>query len=237
MQTCKDGTLSSTEFNSTPFIASVMQEYFLKLVGRYRFYITPDTGPPPSPAGQGMPRAASAKSVGGSSSGGGKDADDVLRWVGRLAWSGLAWSGQGIRELGLLGSRGPHGAVQHSCLCRCLRHCGLNHLRSLLFTAIPWPGAGVLAERLPKAPPNFVPPASRTLYGGCRAHGYAFDQAAFVAQHRSAAVRQFLQHFRNSQMFEVFITERLLAVSKGNAAPETGFEAKVGQRCVCVCFE
>ena len=32
MQTCKDGTLSSTEFNSTPFIASVMQEYFLKLV-------------------------------------------------------------------------------------------------------------------------------------------------------------------------------------------------------------
>lgn len=31
-QTCKGGTLSSTEFNSTPFIASVMQEYFLKLV-------------------------------------------------------------------------------------------------------------------------------------------------------------------------------------------------------------
>lgn len=32
LQTCKDGTLSATEFNSTPFIASVMQEYFLKLV-------------------------------------------------------------------------------------------------------------------------------------------------------------------------------------------------------------
>ncbi|GAB4816726.1 hypothetical protein N2152v2_003772 [Parachlorella kessleri] len=129
LETCKDGTLSSTEFNSTPFIASVMQEYFLKLVGKYRLYIQPDA------AESATPRSDSRVKNGSK-------ADDVLR-----------------------------------------------------------------------------------------AHGYAFDQAAFVAQRGTAEVREFLQQFRHSQMFEVFITERLrLAASDGGlAACQDGFEAKVTQ--------
>ena len=43
---------------------------------------------------------------------------------------------------------------------------------------------------------------------------------------RNETVVQFLTHFRESQMYEVFITERLLMASHGYAANDS-FEAKV----------
>ena len=37
---------SPTEFESTPIIAHLMQEYFLKLLGRYRQFVEPDSEQP-----------------------------------------------------------------------------------------------------------------------------------------------------------------------------------------------
>ena len=60
---------SPTEFESTPIIAHLMQEYFLKLLGRYREFIEPDRGPaddripaPPSTKPE-LPRPATASSA------------------------------------------------------------------------------------------------------------------------------------------------------------------------------
>ena len=61
-------------------------------------------------------------------------------------------------------------------------------------------------------------------FGWCRAHGWRCDVRAFIgAQRRSA--RAFLGLMRNSQLFEVFVRERLLLASQGY--PVTcAFEAK-----------
>ena len=45
--------------------------------------------------------------------------------------------------------------------------------------------------------------------GALAASGLWFDQEAFLASTRSARTRSFLDNFRHSQMFEVFVTERL----------------------------
>jgi hypothetical protein len=55
-----------------------------------------------------------------------------------------------------------------------------------------------------------------------------FDHAAFIAaQKRKDKVAAFLQQFRNSQMQEVFITERLKLAAEGYVS-EDPFELKVG---------
>jgi hypothetical protein len=60
----------------------------------------------------------------------------------------------------------------------------------------------------------------------CRAHGHVFDLAAFIAAHRRKdKVASFLQQFRNSQMLEVFITERLKLALEGYVT-EDPFELK-----------
>ena len=64
----------------------------------------------------------------------------------------------------------------------------------------------------------------------CRAHGYQFDQEAFVASQRSERARRFLELFRHSQMYEVFITERLKLAAEGYEGPvavQDAFEQKV----------
>lgn len=64
----------------------------------------------------------------------------------------------------------------------------------------------------------------------CRAHGFVFDQGAFTASHRRKdRVVAFLKQFRNSQMLEVFITERLQLASEGYMTDDP-FEIKVAER-------
>lgn len=54
-----------------------------------------------------------------------------------------------------------------------------------------------------------------------------FDHSAFVASHkRNARAREFLNMLRHSQMYEQFITQRLLWAST-NATPSDAFEEKV----------
>lgn len=60
----------------------------------------------------------------------------------------------------------------------------------------------------------------------CRAHGWRFDHAAFIASFRSARTRAFLGHLRESQCYEVFINERLRMASQDYADIDS-FEAKV----------
>ena len=58
--------------------------------------------------------------------------------------------------------------------------------------------------------------------------GYRFDHAGFVASHRgSEQAQEFLQMFRHSQMFEVFITERL-QMAADDYKTSDAFETKVG---------
>ena len=61
----------------------------------------------------------------------------------------------------------------------------------------------------------------------CRAHGWRFDHAAFVASFRSSKTRAFLSHLRESQCFEVFINDRLSMAAEGMASFDA-FETKVG---------
>ena len=42
LQVVYDGLRSPTEYESTPIIAHVLQEYFLRLMGRYRDFIQPE---------------------------------------------------------------------------------------------------------------------------------------------------------------------------------------------------
>lgn len=42
LQVVYDGLRSPTEYESTPIIAHVLQEYFLRLMGRYREFIQPE---------------------------------------------------------------------------------------------------------------------------------------------------------------------------------------------------
>jgi hypothetical protein len=77
-----------------------------------------------------------------------------------------------------------------------------------------------LCSQTPSPPPPQLP---------CSAHGYVFDQAAFIAAHkRKDKLAAFLAAFRNSQMLEVFVTERLKLASEGYVT-EDPFELKVGQ--------
>lgn len=51
LQVVYDGLRSPTEFESTPVIAHVLQEYFLRLLGRYREFVQPEgTLRQPAPA-------------------------------------------------------------------------------------------------------------------------------------------------------------------------------------------
>ena len=60
-----------------------------------------------------------------------------------------------------------------------------------------------------------------------RAHGFRFDHLSFVASHRrSERARNFLDLLRHSQMYEVFINERL-ALAAGGYKTSDAFEAKV----------
>ena len=75
-------------------------------------------------------------------------------------------------------------------------------------------------------------PGDRRLMTRCcwfarRAHGWRFDHAAFVASFRSAKTRAFLSHLRESQCYEVFISERLAMAAQGMGAFDA-FETKVG---------
>lgn len=59
-----------------------------------------------------------------------------------------------------------------------------------------------------------------------RAYGWRFDQRGLVASHRRQSTRAFLEAFRHSQMYEVFITERLHLASRSYATKDA-FEARV----------
>ena len=61
----------------------------------------------------------------------------------------------------------------------------------------------------------------------CRAHGFRFDHLSFVAnQRRSEKARNFLDLLRHSQLYEVFINERL-ALAAAEYKTSDAFEAKV----------
>ena len=62
----------------------------------------------------------------------------------------------------------------------------------------------------------------------CRAHGYRFDHLSFAAnQRRSEKAQNFLGLLRHSQLYEVFINERL-ALAAADYRTSDAFEAKVG---------
>lgn len=63
----------------------------------------------------------------------------------------------------------------------------------------------------------------------CRADGWRFDHRALVASHRRASTRNFLEAFRHSQMYEVFVTERL-QLAANNWVTKDAFEAKIVSR-------
>lgn len=63
----------------------------------------------------------------------------------------------------------------------------------------------------------------------CRAYGWRFHHAALVESHRRQSTRAFLDAFRHSQMYEVFITERLQLAATGYDTRDT-FEGKVVER-------
>lgn len=61
----------------------------------------------------------------------------------------------------------------------------------------------------------------------CRGDGFQFDQLAFVASHgRNDKAQQFASLFRHSQLYEVFINERLKLASQDYKTTDT-FECKV----------
>ncbi|KAK9791805.1 hypothetical protein WJX73_001133 [Symbiochloris irregularis] len=62
--------------------------------------------------------------------------------------------------------------------------------------------------------------------GYLRANGWRFHHAGLVASHRRHSTRAFLEAFRHSQMYEVFITQRLALASMGYNTEDT-FEVEV----------
>lgn len=61
----------------------------------------------------------------------------------------------------------------------------------------------------------------------CRGDGYEFDHLAFMASHgRNDKAHYFLGLFRHSQLYEVFINERLKLASQEYKTTDT-FENKV----------
>ncbi|GIL47652.1 hypothetical protein Vafri_4419 [Volvox africanus] len=151
---------SPTEYESSPLITGVMQEYFVRLFGSYRRYIHEQL---PEPLLRALP---STTTVAGQATvrGGSKE------------------SGRGHKE----GREGRVAGLQG--------HAGN--------------GDSTLS---PQAPPS----ASRMHDEMLRGHGYYFDQPAFVAHRRSEAVRSFLSSMRHSQLYEMFIQERLAMAASG----------------------
>eukprot|EP00891_Asterochloris_glomerata_P004797 jgi/Astpho2/4797/Aster-00342 len=150
---------SPTEFESTPVIGHLMQEYFLKLLGRYRDFIMPEDV---------YKAAAAAASVSGR----------------RDSGTGVLPSPRTIRA-----------------------RPSFRHTSSV-------------SSRLRGEPDDD---------DSLIVAGYRFDHAGFVASHRgSEQAQEFLQMFRHSQMFEVFITERLQMAADDYKTTDA-FEAKVVQ--------
>ncbi|KAK9829376.1 hypothetical protein WJX72_005465 [[Myrmecia] bisecta] len=132
---------SPTEYESTPIIGHLMQEYFLKVIGRYREFVQPD--------GELQIKAATPTS------------DTAAQKSHRPAAAG-----------------GPH------------KHAAKDD-------------------------------------GIIRHAGHHFDHKAFVAsQKRSDVARAFLDLFRHSQMFEVFMNERL-ELARAAYRTSDSFELKV----------
>ncbi|GLC43834.1 hypothetical protein PLESTB_000913400 [Pleodorina starrii] len=154
---------SPTEYESSPLITGVMQEYFVRLFGSYRRFIHEQGSEPlqralPSALGLTWPHTAR----GGGGGGGGRE------------------SGRGYKE-----GREGRGAGGHNG--------GSDNTLS------------------PQAPPS----SSRLHDDMLRGHGYYFDQPAFVAHRRSETVRSFLMAMRHSQLYEMFIQERLEMAASG----------------------
>lgn len=82
MQVVYDGLRSPTEYESTPIIAHVLQEYFLRLTGRYRDFIHPE----------GTARAAAGTPVPEDQAPAGRPiACQPFNWPSK--WSKLCWQG------------------------------------------------------------------------------------------------------------------------------------------------
>ncbi|EFJ50722.1 hypothetical protein VOLCADRAFT_120590 [Volvox carteri f. nagariensis] len=152
---------SPTEYESSPLITGVMQEYFVRLFGSYRRYIHEQT---PEPLTRGLLSSAAAPGQLTSRGGG-------CREIGR-----------GYKE-----SREGRGSGGHG-------HSG-----------------GSDSAPSPQAPVG----TSRLHDDMLRGHGYYFDQPAFVAHRRSEAVRAFLNSMRHSQLYEMFVQERLAMAASG----------------------
>eukprot|EP00887_Chlorella_sp_A99_P000741 scaffold5.g741.t1 len=106
--------------------------------------------------------------------------------------------------------------------------------------AAPPPPRGGAPPGGPRSRPGSRPGSARGGSGGSRrelgaddavrAHGYAFDQAGFLAAHaRNARLATFLAAFRHSQMFEQFVAERLRWAAEGWPLDDP-FEQKVSAK-------
>ena len=104
----------------------------------------------------------------------------------------------------------------------CMRYLAMPLCWSLLMACSPAP------PTLEEQPVLFAVAmlVMRRVLRACRAHGWRFDHAAFVASFRSARTRAFLAHLRESQCYEVFVNERLRMASLQYADIDA-FEAKV----------
>lgn len=159
---------SPTEYESSPFIASIMQEYFLKLLGNYRSFMHEDTP------------ALNA------------------RFAAALHLSGGLGQGAGAAGGAAAGFGSSSGAASPASP-----------------TPTPRPSARA-GSRLDLAADNTI-----------RGSGYVFEHAAFVAHHRhSERARAFLSAFRHSQMYEVWVQERLALASQGYETDDP-FEARL----------
>ncbi|KXZ56010.1 hypothetical protein GPECTOR_2g1562 [Gonium pectorale] len=141
---------SPTEYESSPVITGVMQEYFLRLFGSYRRFIHDQAHEPllrNNPAGSSSGAAAQRSTHGGRN---GRDTRTA-----HLASSGLD---------GAPSPQGQSGRLHDDML---------------------------------------------------RGHGFYFDQPAFVAHRRNDVVRSFLNAMRHSQLYQMFVQERLQMASQG----------------------
>ncbi|GFR44889.1 hypothetical protein Agub_g6233 [Astrephomene gubernaculifera] len=154
---------SPTEYESSPVITGVMQEYFVRLFGSYRRYIHDQAAEPLLRAANCV-SAAAGPAPWKSGTGGGKE-----------GWRG----NRDVRE--------GRGAVSHST-------CGGSD--STLSPSVPLSSNRLHDDML-------------------RGHGLFFDQPAFVAHRRSETVRAFLNAMRHSQLYQMFIQERLQMAASG----------------------
>ena len=174
-----------------------MQEYFLKLLGRYRDFIMPEDV---------YRAAAAAASVSGR----------------RDSATGVLPSPRTIRA---------RPSFRHTSSVSSRLRGEPDDDDSLMWG----PGSVLLSLHCSRPSPSLDLLAYWTdghlancCYPCCSVAGYRFDHAGFVASHRgSEQAQEFLQMFRHSQMFEVFITERLQMAADDYKTTDA-FEAKVG---------